>query len=461
MRRMERTQQRAAIDTVILGLGATGLSCARFLAKQGRTFAVTDSRLDPPHKQLFLEAFPDLPLSLGRFDEALIAGAQQLIVSPGIPVSEPCIQQALAHGIEVLGDIELFARHIKAPVIAITGSNGKSTVTSLLGEMARLSGKRVKVGGNLGIPALDLLVDGLEPELYVLELSSFQLETTYSLKPQAATVLNVTPDHLDRYPSLVDYAAAKRRIYQGMGVMILNADDPRIMAMAEGNRRMLRFTLASPQRAEFGLRLHQGFPWLAYEETRLMPLSDIKIEGAHNAANALAALALGWAVDLPMEAMLASLRSFTGLPHRCQRVAIAQGVEWYNDSKGTNVGATCAAIQGLGDRGPLILIAGGEAKGADFEPLAQAVSGRVRSVIVIGRDSPLLEQALRDVVPVIHAQGLDEAVIKAAESAQAGDVVLLSPACASFDMFQDYAHRGEVFTRAVREVVAGHAGTRT
>lgn len=459
MRRMERTQ--AAVDTVILGLGATGLSCARFLARQGVAFAVTDSRLDPPHKQLFLEAFPDLPLSLGRFDEALIAGAQRLIVSPGIPVSEPCIEQALAHGIEVLGDIELFARHIKAPVIAITGSNGKSTVTSLLGEMARLSGKWVKVGGNLGIPALDLLVDGLEPELYVLELSSFQLETTYSLKPQAAAVLNVTPDHLDRYPSLADYAAAKRRIYQGMGVMILNADDSRVMAMAEGNRRMLRFTLESPQRAEFGLRLHQGFPWLAYEETLLMPLSDIKIEGTHNAANALAALALGWAVDLPMEAMLASLRSFTGLPHRCQRVAMIRGVLWYNDSKGTNVGATCAAIQGLGDRGPLILIAGGEAKGADFEPLVQAVSGRVRSVIVIGRDSPLLEQALRDVVPVIHAEGLDEAVIKAAGSAQAGDVVLLSPACASFDMFQDYAHRGEVFTRAVREVVAGHAGTRT
>lgn len=458
MRRMERTQ--AAIDTVILGLGATGLSCARFLARQGVAFAVTDSRLDPPHKQLFLEAFPDLPLSLGRFDEALIAEAQRLIVSPGIPVSEPCIEQALAHGIEVLGDIELFARHTEVPVVAITGSNGKSTVTSLLGEMARLSGKRVGVGGNLGIPALDLLVDGLEPELYVLEISSFQLETTYSLKPQAAAVLNVTPDHMDRYPSLADYAAAKRRIYQGMGVMILNADDPRVMAMAEGSRRMLRFTLASPQRAEFRLRLHQGFPWLAYEETLLMPLADIKIEGAHNAANALAALALGRAVDLPMEAMLASLRSFTGLPHRCQRVAIAQGVAWYNDSKGTNVGATCAAIQGLEDRGPLILIAGGEAKGADFEPLAQAVSGRVKSVIVIGRDSPLLEQALRDVAPVIHAQGLDEAVIKAAGSAQAGDVVLLSPACASFDMFQDYAHRGEVFTRAVYERVAGHAGTR-
>jgi UDP-N-acetylmuramoylalanine--D-glutamate ligase len=458
MRRMKRTQ--ATVDTVILGLGATGLSCARFLAKQGRTFAVTDSRLDPPHKQLFLEAFPDLPLSLGRFDEALIAGAQRLIVSPGIPVSEPCIEQALAHGIEVLGDIELFARHTKAPVVAITGSNGKSTVTSLLGEMARLSGKRVRIGGNLGIPALDLLVDGPEPELYVLELSSFQLETTYSLKPQAAAVLNVTPDHMDRYPSLADYAAAKRRIYQGMGVMILNADDPRVMAMAEGSRRMLRFTLKPPQRAEFGLRLHQGFPWLAYEERLLMPLANIKIEGAHNAANALAALALGRAVDLPMEAMLASLRSFTGLPHRCQRVAIAHGVAWYNDSKGTNVGATCAAIQGLKDRGPLILIAGGEAKGADFEPLAQAVSGRVKSVIVIGRDSPLLEQALRDVVPVIRAQGLDEAVIKAAGSAQAGDVVLLSPACASFDMFQDYAHRGEVFTRAVHERVAGHAGTR-
>lgn len=447
---------RQGTDTVIMGLGATGLSCARFLGKRRVAFAVTDSRGSPPNAKTLLQEFPDIPHAFGHFDEALITGARRVIVSPGIPLSEPSISKAIANDAEVMGDIELFARHVSAPIIAITGSNGKSTVTTLVGEMARGSGREVRVGGNLGPPALDL-IDPQEPEIYVLELSSFQLETTHSLSPAAAVVLNVTPDHMDRYHSIEDYAAAKRRIYQGEGVMVVNADEVYGRAWADGKRRVLRFTLDSPASDEFGVRMHAGIPWLAQGRTCLLPVFDLKIRGGHNVANALAALALGTAVDLPMEAMIETLQVFTGLPHRCQRVAYAHGVEWYNDSKGTNVGATCAAIHGLGLRGGLILIAGGEGKGADFRPLAQVVAGRVKSVILIGRDGPLLEQALSGATPVIRASEMHDAVIKAAELAQPGDAVLLSPACASFDMFRNYAHRGEVFTAIVHEVVAGHA----
>ncbi len=443
-------------DTVIMGLGATGLSCARFLGKRGVAFAVTDSRSSPPNAQILLHEFPDIPHAFGRFAEAWITGARRVIVSPGIPLSEPSIQRAMASRVEVVGDIELFARHISAPVIAVTGSNGKSTVTTLVGEMARGSGKEVRVGGNLGPPALDL-IGSPEPELYVLELSSFQLETTCSLRPAAAVVLNVTSDHMDRYNSVEDYVAAKRRIYRGAGVGVVNADDVFGRVMAGENRRVLRFTLSPPASDDYGVGLRAGVPWLAQGRTPLMPVSELRIAGRHNAANALAALALGTAIGLPLEAMLETLRLFPGLPHRCQRVAYAHGVEWYNDSKGTNVGATCAAIQGLEGKGKLILIAGGEGKGADFQPLAEVVLGRVKAVIVLGRDAPLLKQALSRVTPVIRAGEMREAVVKAAELANPGDVVLFSPACASFDMFRNYVHRGEAFTTTVQEVVARHA----
>ncbi len=438
--------------TVIVGLGATGLSAARFLARHREAFAVTDSRPRPPGLADFAREFPEAPRALGCFDRGLCLEARRLIVSPGVALSEPVLLEARGQGVEVVGDIEVFARHARAPVVAVTGTNGKSTVTSLVKAMAQAAGVAVRAGGNLGPPALDLLDDG-EPDLYVLELSSFQLETTASLEPAAAVVLNITPDHSDRYASLDAYAKAKRRVYRGAGTRIINRDDPLVAAMAEPDGPVVGFTLRVPEPRCFGLIPEQGGAWLAYEDERLTPVADLPIPGRHNVANALAALALGTAVGLLPEAMLTALRRFHGLPHRCQRVGRADGVDWYNDSKGTNVGATCAALRGLCAERPVVLLAGGDGKGADFTPLASACDG-VRAVVTLGRDGPLIAEALRGVVPVARASDLRDAVSQAADLARSGDAVLLSPACASFDMFRDYVERGERFVAAVRERVS-------
>ncbi|MGQ0591353.1 MAG: UDP-N-acetylmuramoyl-L-alanine--D-glutamate ligase [Gammaproteobacteria bacterium] len=444
-------------STVIVGLGATGLSCARFLARRGEAFAVTDSRTFPPGLADLARELPDVPRALGCFDRALCLTARRLIVSPGVALQEPVLLEARAGGAEVVGDIEVFARHARAPVVAVTGTNGKSTVTSLVKEMAQAAKLAVRAGGNLGPPALDLLDDG-EPDLYVLELSSFQLETTVSLTPAAAVVLNITPDHRDRYATIHAYIEAKRRVYRGAGTQVINRDDPLVAAMAEPDRRALQFTLGPPGPGGFGLVPAQGGAWLGHDDQRLMPVADVPIPGRHNLANALAALALGTAVGLPREAMVSALRRFHGLPHRCQWVGRASGVDWYNDSKGTNVGATCAALQGLCAERPVVLLAGGDGKGADFTPLASACqsaeTGRVRAVVTLGRDGPLIAQALAGVVPVARASDLTDAVSQAAGLARSGDAVLLSPACASFDMFRDYVERGERFVAAVRERVS-------
>ena len=439
--------------TVIVGLGATGLSAARFLARHGEPFAVTDSRSCPPALTDLSREFPDVPRALGCFDRALCLTARRLIVSPGVTLREPVLLEAQARGVEVVGDIEVFAHHARAPVVAVTGTNGKSTVTSLVREMAQAAGLAVRAGGNLGPPALDLLDDG-EPDLYVLELSSFQLETTASLKPTAAVVLNVTPDHKDRYATLDAYAKAKRRVYRGAGTRVINRDDPLVAAMAEPDGPVVGFTVRAPEPRCFGLIPEEGGAWLAYEDERLMPVADLPIPGRHNVANALAALALGTAVRLPRGAMVSALRRFHGLPHRCQWVGRASGVDWYNDSKGTNVGATCAALRGLCAERPVILLAGGDGKGADFTPLASACDGGVRAAVTLGRDGPLIAKALQGVVPVARASDLTDAVSQAAGLARSGDAVLLSPACASFDMFRDYVERGERFVAAVREWVS-------
>ncbi|MGH8564599.1 MAG: UDP-N-acetylmuramoyl-L-alanine--D-glutamate ligase [Gammaproteobacteria bacterium] len=438
--------------TVIVGLGATGLSAARFLARHGEAFAVTDSRPRPPGLADLSRELPDVPRALGCFDRALCLEAHRLIVSPGVAPWEPLLLEARAQGVEVVGDIEVFARHAQAPVVAVTGTNGKSTVTTLVKEMAQAAGVAVRAGGNLGPPALDLLDDG-EPDLFVLELSSFQLETTASLEPAAAVVLNVTPDHSDRYATLDAYAKAKRLVYRGAGTQIINRDDPLVAAMAEPDGPVVGFTLWAPEPRCFGLIPAEGGAWLAYEDERLMPVADLPIPGRHNVANALAALALGTAVGLPPEAMVSALRGFHGLPHRCQWVGRASGVDWYNDSKGTNVGATCAALRGLCEERPVVLLAGGDGKGADFAPLVSACDG-VRAVVTLGRDGPLIAEALQGVVPVARASDLRDAVSQAADLARSGDAVLLSPACASFDMFRDYAERGERFVAAVRERVS-------
>ena len=445
---------RADYPTVVVGLGVSGLSCARFLRRLGIRFAVTDSRPAPPGYDRLARECPDLEIAVDGLDADLIGAAKQVVVSPGVSLQEPVLQQALRSGVEVIGDIELFARHAGAPVVAITGSNGKSTVTTLFAAMALAAGKDVRCGGNLGTPALDLLSEH-EPDLYVLELSSFQLETTESLNPAAATVLNISPDHLDRYSSLEDYSRAKQRLFRGDGAMVINMDDPKVKAMAIPGRATQRFGLrATGPTVEFGITERAGQTWLTHAQTPLLPTTELRIRGHHNVANALAALALGSAIDLDMDAMLTALRDFSGLPHRCQWVTEAQGVEWYNDSKGTNEGATCAAIEGLATGSErLILIAGGQAKGADFSALAKTAKGRLKVLIALGEDASLLIDALTDVVPVVAVSDMQEAVVGAMRLAQPGDTVLLSPACASFDMYTDYRQRGEVFMSAVLEQV--------
>ncbi|MCF1182833.1 UDP-N-acetylmuramoyl-L-alanine--D-glutamate ligase [Marichromatium gracile] len=449
----ERLTQPPAPKTLVVGLGKTGLSCARYLHAQGVPTAVTDSRAQPPGLDALRESLPELAVFVGGFEREVFEAAEQLVVSPGVALAEPLIAAAIARGVEVVGDIELFARAARAPICAITGSNGKSTVTSLVGLMARLAGRRAAVGGNLGEPALELL--DARAELYVLELSSFQLETTHSLGAEVAVVLNLSPDHMDRYPDLAAYAAAKARIYRGARVAVVNRDDPEVMAMvaAEPARALIGFTLGAPGADDYGVRRHRGEDWICRGDTPLLECARLALAGRHNLANALAALALAEACGLPREACCKALTNFPGLAHRCELVRERDGVRWYDDSKGTNPGATVAALDGLvGENDParVVLIAGGDGKGADFTPLRPAVARTARAVVLLGRDAPLIETVLDGVVPHRHAADMAEAVRLAAELAQPGDRVLLSPACASFDMFEGYAHRGRVFAEAVR-----------
>ena len=460
MNTVEHSSNSINPPTLIVGLGVSGLSCARFLRQRGETFAVVDSRVAPPALQQLHDEMPDVQVFCGGFDTPAMKTAQRLVLSPGISLQEPNIAEALRRGAEIFGDIELFARHVDAPVVAITGSNGKSTVTTLVGEMAKAAGLTVSVGGNLGTPALDLLGGAQErADFYVLELSSFQLETTHSLNAYAAVVLNISPDHMDRYHDVAEYAAAKQRIYEGDGILVVNGDDAWVVAMASAFkqhnalRRVVRFTLQSPQEEEFGIRSFDGEPWLALGMNRLLNVNELRIAGRHNHANALAALALGDAMRIPMNSMLQVLREFPGLPHRTQWVATINGVSWYNDSKGTNVGATVAAVAGM--PGNKVLIAGGDGKGADFSPLkAMALNHHVKAVVLIGRDAQAIAKALDDAVAVYYAKDMAAAVHKASDLASAGDSVLLSPACASFDMYANYVQRGNVFEQAVKELAA-------
>jgi UDP-N-acetylmuramoylalanine--D-glutamate ligase len=431
--------------TVVVGLGKTGLACARHLRARGVEVAITDSRAQPPELERARRELPDVRLALGGFDAALLAEASEVVVSPGVSLREPALAAAQARGVPFVSEIELFARAASAPVVAITGSNGKSTVTTLAGLMAERAGHDVAVGGNLGTPALELLRQP-EAELYVLELSSFQLEKTESLRPAAAVVLNISADHMDRYDSLADYAAAKQRIYRQAEVCIVNADDPAVPAMVDGDA--VRFSVQGVEPQGWGVAQRGGEEWILRGHEPVLRASELRIPGRHNLANALAALALGEATGLPREAMIAALREFTGLAHRTQWIGEAAGITWYDDSKGTNVGATLAAVAGMSQ--PVILIAGGEGKGQDFAPLGPALAERARALVLIGRDAPLIEAAVAGVVPTVRATSMDEAVQRARELARAGDVVLLSPACASFDMFQGYTHRGEVFRQAVQ-----------
>jgi UDP-N-acetylmuramoylalanine--D-glutamate ligase len=445
-------------DSVVIGLGMTGLSCLRHLSRLGESLAAVDSRGDPPCLEEVRAGFPRVPLHLGGFDADFLRRAGRIVVSPGVSLDEPPLRAARDAGVEIIGDIELFARHCTRPVVAVTGSNGKSTVATLVHRMIECSGRVSALGGNIGTPALDL-VAGPAPDFYVLELSSFQLQTTVTLDATAAAVLNVTGDHQDRHHGLPEYAAAKERIYRGSGVMVINVDDPAVSAMIRPRRARLEFTLKVPRAGQFGLCRGDGDWWLCHGDDRLIAAGEIGIRGEHNLANALAALALGSAIRLPREGMCQALRAFTGLPHRCSWVARVGAADWYDDSKGTNVGAACAAIRGIASGRNVILIAGGDGKGADFAPLADVISAHVKHLVLIGRDGPRIRDAVRGRTPVETAADMPGAVTACARAARAGDVVLLSPACASFDMFRDYRARGEAFAASVRELARAGAGS--
>lgn len=431
---------------LIIGLGSTGFSVAKFLRELEINFAIVDSRDKPPMIDRLAEDMPDVPVFTGGFDQAALDVATHLVVSPGVSLHEKSIHKATTAGVRIISDIDLFVSATDKPVLAITGSNGKSTVTTMMGAMAKRANLNAAIGGNLGTPALDLLEQ--EADLYVLELSSFQLERTNWLNAKAATVLNVSADHLDRHVDMAAYAAEKKRIFQGDGVLVLNADDPVVMAMRDSNRECLNFSVNA--RADFWFDQASGN--LMQGERVLMARNDLPLEGKHNVANALAALAMGAAIGLDVSAMCDALKVFRGLDHRMQKVAEIAGVSWINDSKATNIGACIAALQGYDDK--VVLIMGGDAKGADMTELTPVVKEKAKAVVLMGKDAALIEQALAGCVPTHFAENMKTAVRIAAGLAEAGDSVLLSPACASLDQYKNYIERGDKFAAAVRALAA-------
>ena len=451
--------------TLVLGLGESGLAMARWLARQGVALRVADSRETPPGVDRLRADAPAAEIVTGAFSEALLDGVSRVAISPGLDPRQPLIDAARKRGIPVIGEMTLFVEALQSlgawdqtRVIAITGTNGKTTTTTLAGEMVKAAGVDGVVAGNISPAALDVLLARLDagqalPQMWVLELSSFQLETLPPLAAASATVLNVTDDHLDRYAGLDEYAAAKAAVFQGDGVQVLNREDARVKAMALPGRRVFTFGIDAPAGADdFGTLHADDGEWLVRGAEKLLCRADMQLAGSHNVANALAALALCEAAGLPRAPLIAALKAFRGLPHRVEPVAErADGVIYYDDSKGTNVGATVAALEGL--RRKVVLIAGGDGKGQDFSPLKDAFARYARAVVLIGRDAAAIQAAVDGCgVALIHAADMDAAVLEANARAQAGDVVLLSPACASLDMFRNYAHRAQVFIDAVKRL---------
>jgi UDP-N-acetylmuramoylalanine--D-glutamate ligase len=436
---------------LVVGLGSTGVSCVRYFLAHGMPCSVADSRAQPPGLDALKGLDPDLPVHLGALDPALLSSAARLVVSPGISLQEPAVAAAIAAGVPVCGDIDIFCEAATAPVVGITGSNGKSTVTALLGEMATACGRRVAVGGNIGTPALDLLDE--EVELYVLELSSFQLERAGMLGLAVATVLNLSADHMDRHGTMQAYHRAKHRIFMDCQGVVFNRDDPLSRPLQADSVSSWSFGLGVPDRLGYGLCERDGESWICREFEPVMRAAEVKLVGRHNLANALAALALGEMLGLPRPPMLQTLREFAGLPHRTQLVGEVHGVRFINDSKATNPGATLAALRGF--EAGVVLILGGQGKDADFSALCEEAGRRCRAVVLLGEDAPLLEAALPDTLARARVDSMAEAVNAADALAEPGDVVLLSPACASFDMFSGFAERGEMFSSCVRALLTG------
>lgn len=431
---------------LVVGLGITGLSVVRFLSGKANVAGLADDRVEVPKLDQLRALAPAASVYTGSYAELDLADFDTILLSPGVPRRSELVLKALELGLDVIGDIELFARVVEAPVVGVTGSNGKSTVVHLLTEMAKASGINVALGGNFGVPALDLLEQ--QAQLYVLELSSFQLESTQSLKTVVSVVLNITPDHMDRYESVAEYAHTKARIYNGARTCLVNRDDA-LASSLPPKKADIGFGLGQPPKSQdYGVIKVQGKRFLAQGETPLIATSDLKIVGRHNQSNALAALALGDVAGLNAMAMLDTLKDYRGLDHRTQWVAEQDGVLWINDSKATNTGATMAALSGM--ECPVILIAGGQGKGADFAVLNSSVAAHCREVILLGEDAATIASALEDAKKITFVNSMEEAVQHAADVALRGDCVMLSPACASFDMYRGYAARGADFMQKVR-----------
>ena len=441
-------EQLAHAAVLVIGCGLSGVSAARFAAECGARVRVVDTRDEPPGADALHRDCPQASLIVGEFNPAVLEGMTHIVVSPGVDLREPLIDAARERGMEVIGDIEWFARVVNAPVIAITGSNGKSTVTAWVGEIAKAAGLNVAIGGNFGTPALDMLAEDID--LYVLELSSFQLELTESLTVRAATVLNISADHIDRHGDIEHYAALKARIFNGAEVAVVNADDARVTAMPTGDAKVVHFGNASD--ADYRLLDDAGETALARGDESWLACSELRLAGRHNQSNALVAWALAEAAGIDEAAIREGLQAFSGLPHRCQTIAEIRGVRWINDSKGTNPGAMMASLAGMTT--PVVLLAGGQAKGADFTPLGPLAADKTRAVIVFGQDGEKIAVAVADHAPVHRVETLHEAVAEAANIAEDGDTVLFSPGCASFDQFDNYVHRGESFVAAVQELAA-------
>lgn len=440
--------------SVVLGLGSTGLSLLRHLNGRGHRLVAMDSRAAPPEARRVRRELPDVQVITGGFDARIVEQAALVAVSPGIAADEPLLLQARGQGIDVAGDIELFARKATGPVAAVTGTNGKSTVTSLLGAILLGADREVAVGGNLGTPALDLLEEA-PADGYVLELSSFQLDLTETLAPACAAILNVSIDHLDRYGSIEAYAASKQRIYRRAKVAVFCGDDPRTAPGEDFSGERVPVYGGPPPTAEgWGIETGaDGRRWLMGRGRPLLSVSDLPVAGRHNELNVLFALAMACALGVEPEAAFDAVRSFEPLPHRCTPAGCVDGVRFINDSKATNVGACVAAIDGLGEaRRNLLVIAGGMGKGADFTALKEPFARCVKGAVLIGVDAPRIKAALDGVCWLEAAADMDAAVAVAWALAEQGDTVLLAPACASFDMFDSFAERGERFVAAVRRL---------
>jgi len=436
-------------DYAVVGMGTTGLSCIRFLRSRGISVVAMDSRATPPFYDELRSEYPDLKAITGCLDEEILRHSDRIILSPGVALDEPALKRAKTHGAELLGDIQLFTEHARAPIIAITGTNGKSTVTSLVTAMLRESGYVVSCGGNLGPPALELISDE-EPDCYVLELSSFQLEITRCLAPRIACILNVSPDHLDRHASFDSYVQAKARILDGAEFAVLNADDENLATLSFSGKR-IDFTSTEPTPDQFGLQTANSQIFLAGPDITSILSTELRVTGLHNILNGLASLAICSAFGADSDAIIEALKNFEGLEHRAEYVATIGGITFINDSKATNPGASCAAIEGLCAERRGVLIAGGESKGSDFREFSKVVCRYMHTIVLLGTAATAIAESIGNRIPTLHATDMRAAVLVARKAAQMGEIVLLSPACASFDMYENFEARGRAFRQAVNE----------